>query len=119
MRQRRSTKSRIKLFCDRAATHHFPALQHYRLESAPGQIECGDQPVVPATNNDYPLSQRHRQFPACAAAGAGAREALLPEDPPFHSFKITWLAILPGAAMIPPPGCVAEPHMYKFSTGVL
>src|SRR5580704_7480367 len=36
----------------------------------------------------------------------------------FHSFKITWLAILPGAPMIPPPGCVADPHMYKLSTGV-
>ena len=43
----------------------------------------------------------------------------LPLDPPFHSFRITWLAIRPGAAMIPPPGCVAEPHMYNPSIGVL
>src|SRR5580700_8095139 len=36
----------------------------------------------------------------------------------FHSFKMTWLAMRPGAPMMPPPGCVADPHMYRLSIGV-
>ena len=29
----------------------------------------------------------------------------------FFSFKITMAAFLPLAPMMPPPGCVADPHM--------
>src|SRR5438876_584124 len=100
----------MKLLGHRSAADHFPALQHHRLESAFGQIKRGNQSVVPPANNHYFLSEWHPQFPACARAELFA---------PFHSFKITWLAILPGAAMIPPPGWVADPHIYKPSTGVL
>src|SRR5438477_11851535 len=114
MCQRRSKKSRMKLFRYRATAHHLAAFQHHRFESALGQIKRGDQSIVPAADDHYFLSQGHRQFPACA------RETLLIDGPPlFHSFKITVLAILPGAAMIPPPGCVADPHIYKLSIGVL
>src|SRR2546430_17499414 len=35
----------------------------------------------------------------------------------FRSFKIAMAAFLPLAPMIPPPGCVADPHMYRFLIG--
>src|SRR6266404_9675668 len=103
----------MKFLRHRAAAHHLAPFQHHRLESALRQIKCGNQSVVSATDHHYFLPQWHGQFPACA------RETLLLDGPFFHSFKITVLAILPGAAIIPPPGWVADPHMYKFSTGVL
>src|SRR6516225_2874335 len=107
----------MELLGHRAAAYHLPAFQHQRLESALGQIKCRDQSVVPAADNDHFLSERHRQCPACARellwdTGCGA-------EPFFHSFKITVLAILPGAAIIPPPGWVADPHMYNPGIGVL
>src|SRR5215470_14790302 len=106
----------MKLFGHCAAAHHLTAFQHHWLESALRQIKRGDQPIVAAANDQHFLSERHFQLPARAACGALTlpREEFLPPeslDPPFHSFKITWLAIRPGAAIIPPPGCVAEPHI--------
>ena len=38
--------------------------------------------------------------------------------PFFFSFTYSSAAIRPGAPMIPPPGCVAEPHIQRFRTGV-
>ena len=94
VRQRRSFKSRVKLFGDRAATDDFTAFQHHRLESALRQIIRGDQRVVASANKNYFLSDGHGQFAAF-----------------FHSFRMTWLAMRPFAAMMPPPGCVADPHI--------
>ena len=36
----------------------------------------------------------------------------------FLSFSICIAALRPGAPMMPPPGCVAEPHMYRSRIGV-
>jgi hypothetical protein len=70
------------------------AFQHYRPEPALRQIIRGDQRVVTTPDEHNFLSDGHGQFAAF-----------------FHSFRMTWLAILPLAPMMPPPGCVAEPHM--------
>ena len=90
----------MKLFRDRSAAHHLPPLQHQRLESAFRQIKRSDQSIVSAANNRYTLSDGHGQF-----------AAFVFDPPDFHSFKITWLAIRPFAPIIPPPGCVADPHI--------
>ena len=87
-------KSWMKFLGDRAAAHDFAALQHHGLESAFRQVIRGDQRVVTTANEHYFLSDRHGQFAAF-----------------FHSFRITWLAMRPFAPMMPPPGCVADPHI--------
>ena len=84
----------MKFFCDRAAADDIAAFENQRLEPALGQIKRGDECVVTTTNENYALSDGHGQFAAF-----------------FHSFRITWLAMRPFAPMIPPPGCVAEPHI--------
>src|SRR5208282_1538767 len=94
VRQRRSSESGMKLLGDGAATHDFTALQHDRLEPALCQVIRGDQRVVAPADKNYFLSDGHGQFAAF-----------------FHSFRMTWLAMRPFAAMMPPPGCVAEPHI--------
>src|SRR5215471_18929520 len=125
MRQSRDAESSVKLLSHGAAANHLAALQHNRLESAFGEVERGDQSIVTTADYRYLLSERHRQFLACADRElvTFAREEFLPPapdaDPPFQSFRITWLAMRPGAAMIPPPGCVADPHIYRPSIGVL
>lgn len=37
----------------------------------------------------------------------------------FKSFNTTYEQFLPGAPVTPPPGCVADPHKYKFYMGDL
>jgi len=49
---------------DRAAAHHFAALQHHRLEPALRQIICGDQRVVTPADEHYLCSDGHGQFAA-------------------------------------------------------
>ena len=63
VRQRRSAKARIKLLGDGAAANHFAALEDQGLEPAFGQIECGDQRIVAAAYQNYPLSERHISSP--------------------------------------------------------
>ena len=93
----------MKFFRDRSAAHHQPALQHQRLKPAFRQVKCGDQRVMTAANEHDFLSDGHGQFAAFAF---------------FHSFRMTWLAMRPFAPMMPPPGCVADPHIYRLSIGV-
>jgi hypothetical protein len=90
----------MKFFGDCAAADHFPAFENQRLKAPLGQIKCCDESVVAAADENHALSEWHGQL------AAFARDA-----PDFQFFKMTWLAILPFAPMIPPPGCVAEPHM--------
>ena len=70
------------------------AFENEGRESRLGEIERGDESVVSAADNDYALAfTRHQIFPR------------------FQSERIFRAAFSPGAPMIPPPGCVAEPHM--------
>src|SRR5690348_10957222 len=78
------------------------AFEHERLVSRFGQIECGNQPVVAAADDDYvALSISSHGYAA-----------------PLTSFRISSAARRPFAPMMPPPGCVADPHMYRFLMGV-
>src|SRR5882724_11433356 len=56
-------------------------------------------------DENYTLSEGHGQLAAFDAVAAER------EERPFHSFRMTWLAMRPLAPMMPPPGCVAEPHI--------
>ncbi len=66
------------------------------------QVRRGDQAVVAAADDEHALL-RHQAtcFP-----------------PRFFSFRYSSAAMRPGAPMMPPPGCVAEPHIHRSWTGV-
>ncbi len=83
----------MELFGDRGAADHFAAFKDERLESALGQIKRGDQGIVAAANDHDILSHGHGQL-----------------IPRFQSLRMARLARRPGAPMMPPPGCVADPH---------
>src|SRR6266704_2111925 len=104
-----SFEAGIKFLGDGAATDHFAAFEDEWLETTLGEIEGGDESVVAAADENYALSERHGQSPASERGEldfvARAREA------GDHSFKMTWLAMRPLAPMMPPPGCVADPHI--------
>src|SRR5262249_31000721 len=108
---------------------------HERLESALRQVKRSHERVVTTANEHYALSDGHDQLfsPACdgeavdstaafSAGGAAGRGGggggggvglcrRRAGGSFCQSFRITWLAIRPGAPIIPPPGCVAEPHI--------
>ena len=83
----------MKFFSDRGAANLRAAFEHERLESRFGQVESGDQAVVPATDDDDVARVSAMLYAA------------------FPSFRISSAARRPGAPMMPPPGCVADPHM--------
>ncbi len=87
----------MKFFRDRRSAHLRAAFEHERLESSFGQIEGGDQTVVSATDDDDVARFGH-------LASSGHQAA-------FPSFRISSAARRPGAPMMPPPGCVADPHI--------
>jgi hypothetical protein len=72
------------------------AFEDERLVSGFGEIKGGDQPVVAAADDDDIAGSLW--FAAIYAA-------------PLMSFRISSAARRPGAPMMPPPGCVADPHM--------
>ena len=89
----------MKFLGHRGAADDRAPLEDQRLQSLLREIERGDQRVVPAADNHDVARSRHVQcFPL--------------------SFRISSAASRPGAPMMPPPGCVAEPHIYRFRIGV-
>src|ERR1700690_2762564 len=89
----------MKFFRDRGSTDYGAALQHEGLETFFREVEGGDECVVP-TANDHDIARwGHGYFSP-------------------RSFRISSAANRPFAPMMPPPGCVAEPHIYKFLMGV-
>src|SRR3974390_2151563 len=91
----------MKFFGNRAAANQWTAFKDERLESSPGKIEGSNQAVVPRTQDDDIARRGHGQ--------------LLP----LECFRISSAASRPGAPMMPPPGCVADPHIQRFLIGVL
>src|SRR5579862_7501019 len=89
----------MKFLGDGCAAGLGPALKNKRLESSFREIERGDESVVTAADDDHIAGLRHQAAP-------------------LMSLRISSAAKRPGAPMIPPPGCVAEPHIYKFLIGV-
>src|SRR6266403_2794117 len=131
VRESGGAEAGMEFLSDGAAADEFAALENERLEAALGEIESGDERVVTTANENYALSDRHAQFfstgegeeTATSAGGLGTRGTAWALEEDFTAFeredlelllqslRITWLAMRPGAPMIPPPGCVAEPHM--------
>src|SRR5260370_26500402 len=119
----------MKFFGDRAAADKFAALEDQRPEAALGEVEGSDERIVTTADEDYTLSDGHGQFfstgdgEEATSAGRAARATgwELEDDfveleradlkPLLQSLRMTWLAMRPGAPMMPPPGCVAEPHI--------
>ena len=96
-----------------AAADRWLPFEDERLPSSLGQIGRAGEPVDSRANHDCVVRLiRHQTF-----ANAPARPAL-PALPALPCLEIRIAALRPGAPMMPPPGCVADPHMYRRSMGV-
>src|SRR5688500_9670629 len=84
----------MELAGDGAATDSVACFKDERLQSGLGEIKRRREAVMPAADDD------------------DISHALV-------SARILVAALRPGAPMMPPPGWVAEPHMYRLSIGVL
>ncbi len=81
--------SGVDLLGHGAPAHDGPRLEHQRLHASARQHGRGDQAVVPRSDDDDVVRRAHH----------------------FCSARMRAAALRPGAPMIPPPGCVADPHM--------
>jgi hypothetical protein len=84
--ERRALETRMNVAGRRAAADRAARLEHDRLQPGPGEVV-----------------RRHEAVVACADDDERAHARV--------SARIFRAALRPGAPMIPPPGCVAEPHM--------
>src|SRR5205085_4275780 len=62
--------------------------------------------------------RRHQFAAPMDAARGGSLTAVARREFQLWSRMMCMAGNRPGAAIIPPPGCVAEPHMYRFFMGV-
>src|SRR5208282_6539485 len=104
MRQSRAAEAGVKLVSDGGAADLRCALEDERLESSFGQIEGGDEAVVASADDDDIAGAVRLRRHSYAA--------------PLMSLRISSAASRPFAPMMPPPGCVADPHMERFLIGV-
>src|SRR5260370_25563468 len=111
MGKRGGLEAGMKFLGDGAAADHFAAFEDKGLEAALGEIRSSDRGVVTAADENHALSKRHGQLAAFAAAAEELDFVQRAREASDHSFKMTWLAMRPLAPMMPPPGCVAEPHI--------
>ena len=82
-------------------------LDEQRLEAGFGQIERGDEGVVAgADEDDFAGSGQ-----GMSSAEDLSLENILGNRPFLKSSRMASAPRRPGAPMMPPPGCVAEPHM--------
>src|ERR1039458_3725696 len=95
VRERGATEAGMKFIGDGSAADLRPALEDEWLESRFGEVERGDQSVVASADDDD-----------VAMSGLGFWHG---QAAPLMSLRISRAARRPGAPMMPPPGCVAEP----------
>ena len=98
VRQRGAAEAGMKFFGDGGAAGLRAALEHQRLVSGLGQIERGDQSVVAAADDDDVALPGTFAFRPCLRRSLEV----------FQNFQ---RCQPPGPPMMPPPGCVADPHM--------
>ena len=99
MGERGATEAGMKFFGDGGAADDGASFQDQRLKAFFREIERRDEGVVSAAENYDVARWSHGYcFP--------------------RSFRISSAARRPGAPMMPPPGCVAEPHIYSLRIGV-
>jgi len=114
VRESGSFEAGMKFLSDGAAADHFATFEDKRFEATLGKIKSGDEGVVTATDENNALSERHDQLAALDAVATECEELDFVQrarEASDHSFRMTWLAMRPLAPMMPPPGCVAEPHI--------
>src|SRR5207248_6636098 len=99
MRQRGTLEAGMKFFGHGSAAYCLATLEYDGFVAGFGEIKRGDQAVVSGAD-DHHRVLRHQM------------------RPPFQSLRICCAASRPGAPMMPPPGCVAEPHIYRFFMGL-
>ena len=88
---RGAAESWVNFLCNRRSPNNVAPLEHeWRITRFP-QIKRRSQPIVARADNDDALRFARHQF--------------------FHSRRIFLAAFSPEAPMMPPPGCVAEPHI--------
>src|SRR5262249_55491744 len=92
VRERRAFESGCNLAGQRAAPDAVALLDHGRLQAGAREQRRGHEPVHAAAYDD---DVGHDRCPRILSA-----------------------ALRPGAPMMPPPGCVAEPHIHSFRMGV-
>src|SRR5581483_4356653 len=98
-----TAKARMKLVGDARAANHLAPLEHKRFQSRLGEIVCSDQTVVAGADDDYGIHKL-----SVFSEGRTQNSKLKTQN---LSFRIAIAAFRPLAPMMPPPGCVAEPHM--------
>src|ERR1051326_1683030 len=98
MEDSRTAKAGMNFLHCRDTAGDLTALENERCKPRFRQIKRSDQTIVSrADDDDTPSFVGHQRF---------------------HSLRIFFAALSPGAPMMPPPGCVADPHMYRFRIGV-
>ena len=93
--ERRHAEARRQLVLGGASADPGPPLEQQRPEPGLAEQRRARQPVDPAANHD----------------GVVLSDSRLPSPASRHDRSIRSAAFLPGAPMMPPPGCVADPHM--------
>src|SRR5207249_802380 len=93
VRERRAAEAGMKFFGDGGSAGLRAPFENERLESGFRKVERGDEAVVTASDDDD-----------VALVGHGYAA-------PLTSLSISSAERRPGAPMMPPPGCVADPHM--------
>src|SRR5262249_5486971 len=91
MQQRRASESRMEFFCAECSPNHAAPFEGQWWNVRLGKVKPGHESICAGADDDYSvLSIRHQAF---------------------HSLRIFRAAFSPGAPIMPPPGCVAEPHI--------
>jgi len=97
----------MKLFRDAGTADNVATLEHERLESSFREIESSDQTIMAGANDDDVVCLCQCSESICSVLSGRAA----PYSLNYVSFKISIAALRPLAPMMPPPGCVADPHM--------
>src|SRR5687768_16913814 len=111
MRKRGDPESWMELFGDGGAANDRPRFEHERLHASPRQHGCRREAIVTAADED---DVGHLDPPSFAASESTL--ARLRRRGVRRSSSSA--ALRPGAPMMPPPGCVADPHIYRLLMGV-
>ena len=112
----------MNLFSNSAAADNGSTFEHKRLQSRLRKITRGNETVVAGTDDDY-IKRHVEKFSifdfrfsifTLRLNSIDNRQSQIENALPylfFQSLTSCSAALRPGAPMMPPPGCVAEPHM--------
>src|SRR5438067_5200332 len=98
----------MKFFGYRCAANYLAAFKHQRFQSRFREIVSSDEAVVSGADDDYSVHQFSVYSFELWNFDFAENCKLKTQN---FSFRIIIAAFRPLAPMMPPPGCVAEPHM--------